>query len=133
MTANFADSILTCVGLRLGYAEANPVASLFLSNTACIFAKQMFIPVIAILGALLLTPTVYRIAAKAYCLLFAAVAGLNLFALTTGHSVVPDTSSTTSFTRLSWFLGVYASMAAAFVIAFVHDYFTHLRMGRGSS
>ena len=133
MTANFADSILTCVGLRLGYAEANPVASLVLSNTVCIFAKQLFIPVVAILGALLLTPTLYRIAAKSFCLLFATVAALNICTLTTGHSLVPDVGNTTPYTRLSWFLGVYASMAAAFVLAFVHDHFTHLRMGRGSS
>jgi len=132
MTANFADSILTSIGLRFGYTEANPVASLVLSNTVCIFAKQLFVPVVAILGALLLTPTAYRIVAKSFCLIFATVAVLNICTLTTGHSLVPDVSNTTPYTRLSWFLGVYASMAAAFVVAFVHDHFTDLRVGRGS-
>ena len=131
MTANFADSILTSIGLRFGYTEANPVASLMLSNTVCIFAKQLFIPVVAILGALLLTPTLYRIAAKSFCLLFATVAALNLCTLTTGHSFLPETCNTGAYTGLSWFFGVYASMAVAFVVALVHDHLVHPRTGRG--
>ena len=131
MSANFADSILTCVGLHFGCTEANPVASPMLSSTACIFVKQLFTPVIAILGGLLLAPTLYRIAAKSFCLLFATVAALNLCTLTTGHSFLPETCNTGAYTGLSWFFGVYASMAVAFVVALVHDHLVHPRTGRG--
>jgi hypothetical protein len=131
MTANFADSILTSIGLHFGCTEANPVASPLLSSTVCIFFKQLFIPVVAILGGLLLTPTLYRIAAKSLCLLLATVAALNLCTLTTGHSFLPETGNTEAYTGLSWFIGVYASMAVAFVVAFVHDHLVQLRTGRG--
>ncbi|MDM8000745.1 MAG: DUF5658 family protein [Dehalococcoidia bacterium] len=124
MVANLADSILTSVGIRLGFTEANPVASPLLSSTVCIFAKQMFVPVIAVLGGLLLTVTHYRIAAKACCLLLVTVAGLNLFTVIAGRCPVAQ-ADTVHFTTLSWFVGVYASMVLALAIAWLHDHLTH--------
>ena len=84
-----------------------------------------------VLGALLLSPGLCRIAAKSFCLLFAAVAALNLCTLTTGYTFLPETSNSGGYTPASWFVGVYASMAVAFVVAFVQDHLVQLRKRRG--